>query len=71
MSANRAERRRRQKADWNAAQRQLKGGGGGDCGGGHPDQARAFMLYGIAPTKCERCGETPVFGPVERGGFDE
>ena len=63
MSASRAERRRRQKADWQAAQQRIRGGG---CVNGHQDQAAAWMLHGIAPTRCERCGETPVFGPLEQ-----
>ena len=63
MSASRSERRRRQKADWKAAQQRIRGGG---CPNGHQEQAAAWMLYGIAPTQCERCGETPVFDPLEQ-----
>lgn len=34
------------------------------CEQGHPEQASAYMLQEIAPTRCPRCGETPQFGPM-------
>ena len=35
------------------------------CEQGHHEQFEA-MLQGIPPRECPRCGETPVFGPIEQ-----
>ena len=31
------------------------------CPEGHADQARAYMLCGVQPERCPKCGEVPVF----------
>lgn len=50
----RAERRReaRRKAKY----------GDDPCPNGHPEQAQRFMMTGLKPYECPRCGETPQFG---------
>ena len=35
------------------------------CSNGHPEQFQAFLLNGIAPQQCPRCGETPVFADID------
>ena len=37
----------------------------GPCPNGHPDQFTAVVFEGAEPWPCERCGETPQFGPIE------
>ena len=36
------------------------------CPNGHPEQMRRVMA-GLPPIRCDRCGEIPVFSPVEFG----
>lgn len=61
---SRAERRRQAREQKKAQREQDKAQGqdSDPCANGHPEQARAWLLHGIHPIKCLRCGETPQFG---------
>lgn len=55
----RAERRRRLREERKALTAPLV-----DCDTrGHPDQAYAWLMFGIEPEVCPLCGQVPQFGP--------
>ena len=60
-SLKRAERRRQARE-----QEKSQGHNSAPCPNGHPEQAEAWMLHGIPPAKCPRCGEIPQFGGSHR-----